>query len=250
MSKQKKISDKAGEVLRSGKIADNVFYLPKVKLDRKVYDEVDSVLKALGAKWNRKLGGHKFEYDITEKLEIALNDGAVTNWKKESEYFPTPRAVANKLIAFGKISDSDFSWMEPSAGEGGILDVMRELYPNAKIFCNEKNQDFCDKLKLKGYNPTCKDWMEVEVFPVDFVVMNPPFRYEMDHIKHAYEFLKPGGQLLSVASNLIIDRDTKKGHEFREWVTSLGGRVHDVPEGSFKESGTPISTKILCIKKP
>jgi hypothetical protein len=37
---------------------------------------------------------------------------------------------------------------------------------------------------------------------------------------------------------------------FRAWFEDVGGVVEDLPEGSFKESGTNVMTRIIVIDKP
>ena len=44
-------------------------------------------------------------------------------------------------------------------------------------------------------------------------------------------------------------RSDKKCQNFRDWFESVGGEVEDLPEGSFKESGTGVHTKLITLYK-
>ena len=65
------------EDLTAGISAKNVLFLPQddngqaIPLDRKLYMKVDKVLKALGGKWDRRVGGHLFSVDPTDIIEQA-----------------------------------------------------------------------------------------------------------------------------------------------------------------------------------
>jgi hypothetical protein len=82
-------------------------------------------------------------------------------------------------------------------------------------------------------------------------VMNPPFenKQEIDHIRHAFKFLKSGGRLVSVMSPSPTFSSDRKSVAFREWVEGLGGEIVELPEGSFKESGTGVSSKLVVLDK-
>jgi hypothetical protein len=81
--------------------------------------------------------------------------------------------------------------------------------------------------------------------------MNPPFirLSEIDHILHAWKCLAPGGWLVSVASGGIRFRRDKKAIGFREFIALHGGRVLDLPEGSFKDSGTMVNCVLVALYK-
>ena len=49
---------------------------------------------------------------------------------------------------------------------------------------------------------------------MDVILMNPPFSEEQEHIRHAYQFFKEDGILITIASNMILDRENKKTKEF------------------------------------
>ncbi len=83
----------------------------------------------------------------------------------------------------------------------------------------------------------------------DRVIMNPPFADKADiaHIRHALGFLRPGGILVSVMSAGVQFREDRTTAAFRELVTSSGGEITALPDGSFAESGTDVRTVLVTI---
>jgi type I restriction-modification system DNA methylase subunit len=89
------------------------------------------------------------------------------------------------------------------------------------------------------------------VVKYDRVLMNPPFEnlQDIDHVLHALHFLKPGGRLVAVMSPSPFFRSDRKCELFRGVVEKLGCEVVDLPDGSFKASGTGVATKLLILDK-
>lgn len=240
------IDEETIEILSKCKIYDKLLFLPDIQLERDAYEKVNKVLIALGAKWNKKAKGHIFDYDITETLKLAIQTGEVTDWKKSTDFFYTPEAVVSEMLGLVPMYTlEEFTFLEPSAGQGHILDLVKENFPNVITYCVEQNPLHCERLREKGYNPIQDDFLNIKPFEVDVILMNPPFTYEIEHIQHAYKFIKEDGILISITSNMILNRNTKKGKEFLEWYKDNYGYDYILPAGSFKESGTGVNTKML-----
>ncbi len=244
------IDEETIDILSKSNIEGKALYLPDIQLNRDTYEKVNKALVALGAKWDKKAKGHIFDYDITETLKQAIQTGEVTDWKKLTDFFHTPEAVVSEMLGLVPMYTlEEFTFLEPSAGQGHILDLVKENFPNVNIHCVEQNPLHCERLKEKGYNPIQDDFLNIEPFEVDVILMNPPFTYEMEHIQHAYKFIKENGILISITSNMILNRNTKKGKEFLEWYKDNYGYDYILPAGSFKESGTGVNTKMLVFQK-
>ncbi len=157
-------------------------------------------------------------------------------------FFPTPKNVIDELI-LGLPEGADV--LEPSAGAGHICDALKER--NAKITAIEWNHTLSGILEQKGYTVAGDDFLEYEG-KHDYIIMNPPFEkgQDMKHIQHAYSCLNEGGFIASVTSAGILNG---RGEKFREWLDDVGGDYYDLPEGSFKESGTNVNTCVVKIHK-
>ncbi|MHA1417319.1 MAG: N-6 DNA methylase [Candidatus Heimdallarchaeaceae archaeon] len=241
-----KIDEKTLTILSTVKIDGNVIFLTCGQLDRKQYIAVNKVLEAMGGKWNRKIKGHIFSENPTEKLEQVLLYGEIKT-HKEYGFFPTPAKIAKKIIEFADIKSGMFV-LEPSAGQGGIADFVPK---NCHLDCIELLPENVIILKKKGYKVQQGDFLSFKPNPIYHrIVMNPPFEKQQDiaHVKHAWKFLRKGGKLVSIMSAGIIFRENKKTLEFREMVNSYG-YIEKLPEDSFKESGTKVNTCIVILEK-
>ena len=247
-----KIAEDILKILAECRIENNTLFLPPEQLDRKTYVAVNKCLENIGGKWNRKAKGHVFDDDPTEAFDNLIITGETEDMKKTFQFFPTPRAVAEIVCDMAELKQSS-RVLEPSAGKGDLADAIFER--SKTVYCYEINKKMCRDLDEKPYTLlACCDFLVVkptEQQPFDRVVMNPPFsrQQDIDHICHAYEFLKSGGILVSLISLAPFFRMNEKSVKFREWLEEHNAETIDVPAGAFKESGTMIPTKIVKIKK-
>ena len=91
------LSEDVLAVLSTASIEGNSVILNCGQLDRKLYQDVNKALEALGGKWSRKAKGHVFSADPSEKLDNAILTGEVTPPSKNG-YFPTPKQIVMRLI--------------------------------------------------------------------------------------------------------------------------------------------------------
>lgn len=221
------------------------------QLDRKLYAEVNDALAALGGKWNRAKKGHLFEVDPRSAIEQVAVDGEFSNEARDFEFFATPYAVTERLLALVDLKPGD-KVLEPSCGEGSLIGAVLQRYPGVEIHAFDVRESAVAKVRAK--------YPAVRVTQVDFlsmkpgvryraVVMNPPFsrQQDIDHVLHAHRFLAKGGKLVSVMGAGVSFRTNRKAVEFREFVEGHGGSIEELPAGSFKTSGTNVNTCVVEI---
>ncbi len=246
-----KVQENIRDILAECRVEGNILYLPDRQLDRKDYEAVNKVLTALGGKWNRKEKGHIFDYSPDEALEEVVLAGEYTDMKKEFQFFETPESLAVKLCDMAEIK-SDSCVLEPSVGKGRIADEIYKRKPKG-LLCIEKNESFKEVLKSKDYCVKYGDFLELpnEMFVQDRIVMNPPFskQQDIDHVYKAFDVLLPGGILVAVMSKSPFFRTNKKSEEFRDFLDINGAEIIELPEGTFKESGTMVNACVIKIKK-
>lgn len=156
----------------------------------------------------------------------------------------TPPELAKELVALAGVR-KDSRVLEPEAGIGNIADAAKEVTDH--VDCIERMTDFCEILKLKKHNVIGNDLLTAETAPIyDAVVMNPPFSEECEHIKRAFDFLRPGGSLVAVCSSSIQWKSTRKYEQFRDWLSE---HTHSIDECGAKFEMTGVHTVVLVVDK-
>jgi len=174
---------------------------------------------------------------------------ASTAVAKDLQFYPTPQKVIDWVVADltgGRVGGlSGLRVLEPSCGDGRIMDALRKAGAIASGV--EIDRDRAMACKAKGYGIIHGNFLEVMPNPdliFDLVVMNPPFygRHYAKHVRHAMRFLKPGGKLIA-----ILPATARYDHGI---LDDMRPEWHDLPVGSFAESGTNVCTTIATIYAP
>jgi len=222
------------------------------QLDRATYAKVNKVLEAIGGKWSRKDKAHMFPTGAQHRLDIVMVTGEV-EINRDVGHFPTPVKLAAELVAMAGVR-RDMRCLEPSAGTGRIVDAL--IAVGAHVTCVERDTERRRKLPR---GPSCEvsshdDFMLYKT-PADRfqrVVMNPPFAKvgigdHLAHVMHAYSMLDRGGILVSVLPSSVSFRRDRRHAEFRAWLEERG-EIRQLPEGSFKESGTNVNAIVALME--
>lgn len=174
-------------------------------------------------------------------------------------YFPTDETTARAL--FDRIDRplDGLRILEPSAGKGALAKIAKAK--GATVQCVEIQTGLCAELREQGYSTTQADFLTLDPSqcPVfDGIVMNPPFDRgrDCDHVRHALQFLKPGGFLVAIMSAGTEFRTDKRTSAFRALVEKQkpmdswrGDYFRDLPPGSFAHAGTNVNTVTLALRK-
>lgn len=169
---------------------------------------------------------------------------AGTEVSRDLQYYPTPKAVVDRIIAEGRWQGMRV--LEPSCGCGRIMDGLRKA--GAAVFGIEVDAGRVAQCEAKGHKVMRWNFLDVQpnastgMANFDAVVMNPPFygRHYAKHIRHALRFVKAGGLLVS-----ILPATARYDHGE---LDDLRPRWYDLPVAAFAESGTNIATTIATIR--
>lgn len=179
-----------------------------------------------------------------KKAELALVG------QKIPGFFPTPESLAQRMAEMAGIEKGQ-TVLEPSAGSGRLADAAKAR--GAEVHAVETYSSLREILKAKGHNIIDSDFtaMKAET-QYDRILMNPPFErgQDMAHVRQAYEMLKPGGKMVAIMGEHGFFAGDKQSTEFRNWFDQVGGKAERLPEGTFKESGTGVNTRLVEISKP
>lgn len=177
------------------------------------------------------------------EAEIALS--------KIPGFFPTPADVVRLVLDRARLADG-LKVLEPSAGSGNIAGaVVRESH--CSVDCIETHSRLRELLTLKGHELIGSDFLETDcAAKYDRVLMNPPFekQADIDHVRRAFNCLKPGGRLVAIMSPSFEFRSDHKSTEFRAWLDNLNATWEPLPEGAFKAAGTGVNTRLVVIDRP
>lgn len=137
-----------------------------------------------------------------------------------NQYFPTPESLATKMIYKLKHFNGLQYILEPSAGQGAIIDTYQAKHKannnySYRSYGKDKKVEFSDlvavdcieidernasTLRGKGYNVVWDDFMSFQ--PVRFyqaILMNPPFKNGAEHLLKAISIQeRMGGQIVCI----------------------------------------------------
>ena len=194
-----------------------------------------------------ELSGKAPEKNRAQELERALvgqNNGI--------DFFPTPKTQAKFIVDRAGI-EPGMRVLEPSAGTGNLAEEMRAQ--GGEVDVAEISPAHREVLEAKGFKIVEHDFMDMEEGGYDVIVMNPPFSNNMDidHVRKAYELLKPGGRVVAIMGEGAFFRTGKKETEFREWLDEVGIN-EKLPEGFFTDKKelrtTGVNARVVEIDKP
>lgn len=241
---KKLIDNDVIEVLKTYSVEDNILFLNAGILDRKLYVNTNKVLESLDGQWNKNKKGHVFDFDPSELIDQVIFS---KYYDKESDfgYYPTPKEIVSILITQANLKPG-LSILEPSAGQGHILDELK----NDSVICGELMQKNIDVLEQKNYHVSFTNFLNYKEKHFDRIIMNPPFakQQDLDHVTHAYSLLNPGGRLVSIMSNGITFRSNHKTKSLRDLI-NLKGCIENLPNNSFQSSGTNVHTVMVVLNK-
>ena len=240
------------EILQKCTVDGTIVKLPDFQIDRKEYLKVKKALELIGGKWKGgKVFGFVFQEDPTNLLNKIAN-GTNLNLKKEFQMFFTPNSLADRLVKLTNIKENDLI-LEPSAGQGAIINAIRRILPNTPVdWCeiNNINQDFCKKIPNTNFVKSDFLWFN-EMNKYDKIIANPPFskNQDIEHVYNMYSCLKQGGRMVSVMSEHWQNLSGKKEKNFSKWLYSKKSEMYHIEAGTFKESRTMVSAVIIAIDK-
>jgi phospholipid N-methyltransferase len=163
-------------------------------------------------------------------------------------FFPTPKDLAREVVAKADLQPGQVVG-EFSAGLGHLATSILEECPEIELHLMEINHRLCDALRIKGFeNVTHGDFLECKPSAIyDRIVINPPFEnlQDIDHVMHAWEFLKPGGRLVAIMAG-NKEGNNKKTQGFRQFIDEYGS-IESNEQGAFLSGFRPTSVNTVTI---
>lgn len=206
----------------------------------------------------RELAPHQAKrHGSVQKDPVKELEKKIHREHREQGFYPTPPRVIDRMMDHADIRDGQ-SVLEPSAGSGRIMDAVKAAHGDSVTLKGiEHHSALQDLLKMKGHEVEHDDFLK-HTGEYDRIVMNPPFENDqaIDHVKHAFSLLKPGGKLVAVVpggDRLYREAGRNKRKEFADFVDEHG-EFEELPESSFAGSDAPrqtgVNTSLVILKKP
>ncbi|NSX34464.1 DUF4942 domain-containing protein [Brevundimonas vesicularis] len=206
-------------------------------------DLIDRVNEQLAAYYGATLGAGSTAAKTGAPVARSAVDGF--------SFFPTPDDLAERVIEEAFMSRGQ-TVLEPSAGTGAL--AYRAAAKGAHVTAVEIQRALCVGLSESGRlgRVVNDDFMQLSpqvIGKFDRVIMNPPFdgKRDLDHVRHALGFVAPGGRLVAIMAAGVAFHEDAATTAFRDLVESAGGRISDLPAGSFASVGTNINTCLVTI---
>lgn len=231
-----------------------------------------------------KIGVTSFNYarvrEVLQTLDTGLQnvEDARKMWEQKTriqrmignslDFFPTPENIADLMVEAAEAEGfaEPFHFCEPSAGTGNLMHALLKKYEPTTITAIEVSYELVEYLKVQKFDTNVpvfvlnRDFLQTElaqslwvvrrdVKGFDLILMNPPFRFEQEHVRHAYDLLSPDGILVSVMSAGIKFINNNKTRDFRNWLEDGRGYFSSLPASSFASSGTGVSSILVTIRK-
>jgi len=152
----------------------------------------------------------------------------------------TPAWLAKDMISLADIGFSH-SILEPSAGTGSILDQLF-FYPKITAIELNKSLYFSLKEKYVNINVLNGDFITYHYLPYfGRILMNPPHRNCVDHVKKAYELLDINGRIVALIHATYLPEIEK--------IIPSHVRKYGLPRETFCYNDSYIEAAIIVIDK-
>ncbi len=167
------------------------------------------------------------------------------------DFYPTPTAVIDKMLEVAHLQPHHHV-LEPSAGSGDLVRAIA-LAGVERVDCFEIHPLLRQALQLQQFNLIGFDFLMAAPNPIyDRVIANPPFGNNgvANHTIHGYNFLKPGGRLVTIAHHYKLS-PSQCDRYFFDWLKGKNARFKDLGS-AFQECdrNTQMPVQLITIDKP
>lgn len=161
--------------------------------------------------------------------------------------FQTPEPLAAKMAEISDLRPG-LRVLEPSAGLGRLIRACESKCENLQTVAVEITPA-CAQVLFQNYGQLKifqRDFLTLEPEETglfDRIVMNPPFKMRQDiaHIRHALDFLAPGGLLIALCLS-----ENRRLAAFREMAETW----ETIAAGTFRGEGTNVETILFTFRNP
>lgn len=168
----------------------------------------------------------------------------------DQDFYPTPPEVIEYILSQTDVSGRTV--LEPSAGNGAIVDALFQAGANQVIAC-EKHPELRKIVESKCMIIS-DDFLAVQsqhISHIDQIIMNPPFSADEKHILHAYNVAPEGCKIIALcnANTLKNDRYLSR-KELKQLIKSYGYWEELGSCFRYADRKTDVPIALVVIQKP
>ena len=154
----------------------------------------------------------------------------------EADFYATPFSAIIPLLENYIIADELDLILEPSAGNGAIIDALRAFGYENHIHAIEIRKEEKENLMRNATTVSIEDFMDADpIITFDVIIGNPPFSLAQEFIDKSLSLLNPGGKLIFLLRTNFLE--SKKRFEW--WQDKLPTRLYVLSSRpSFTGKGT------------
>lgn len=165
------------------------------------------------------------------------------------DFYPTPPAVIDQMTEGLHLEGATV--LEPSAGKGNIVQYLLNM--GAEVIACETDPELKKILQTK-----CKviagDFLTVtsdQISHIRYIVMNPPFSADEQHINHAWEIAPPGCKIVALCNSATLENVYSAGRKKLEKIIEESGTTQDMGDCfSDSERKTGVNVTMIRLDKP
>ena len=183
----------------------------------------------------------------------------------DPDFYPTPDEVIQKMAAPYSDRIHTATILEPSAGNGAILEFLTKKGVEAderlrdhtyrvqmkadprRVYAVEKNPELTMILQQKGYRVVGSDFLAFRPeHRFDLIIMNPPFSSGVKHLLHAWEIL-PGGDIACLVNAESVRNAFSAERKRLQAVIAEHGSVEYLGQ-PFADADNPTDVEVALVR--
>ena len=150
--------------------------------------------------------------------------------------YPTPEKVTRLFLENFNMDLNKLNVFEPCSGSGGMCKVIREMYPECKIWANEIRGEERTNLQSYANHITLYDVLEIDkINLVDVILTNPPYNKAQEILNHIFKIKDSKTIVIMLLRTAFLE--SKKRYDFWQKYP-LNGLYTLSQRPSFTGSGT------------
>ncbi len=219
--KQYKASKNLIELLKRVQIEGSTLLLPETKIDNSLLKEFHKAIRAMGGQ--QKGDSYEFPYAVDIERNRIIEEGTIVKWNEEKVIPVGDRLLSTMLNKVFLYQGGAYDVLIPNAKDGEVADYIKNIFPQANIYCVERNPFFQEKLECNEYDIIKQSFLKTKAGDpamMDLILVNPDKNEQAATIRHAYEWLAEGGYLLALF-NQDDFHNGKREVPFKMWLSKV-----------------------------